>query len=155
MPLEIVGDEVGRLDPDREHADLLRVELREGQVEARRAADVVAVREEDDARRAERGAAHLGDGRGERVVDASSLGQLRRLREHGGDRARSVVSGSATVGFAVEEDDRERLARVAAANARAACIAASIEPFMLFEESIRSTVADSVWPTRTRGRRGC
>ena len=61
---------------------VLRLELREGGVEARDAADVVAVGEQHDPRRAERRAAHLGDRGGERVVDVRSLGELRRLREH-------------------------------------------------------------------------
>ena len=54
---------------------------RERGVEARGAADVVAVGEEDDARRAERRAAHLRDRGDERVVDPRPLGELRRLRE--------------------------------------------------------------------------
>ena len=54
--------------------------------------------------------------------------------------ARSVVSGSATVGFALKKTTDSGCPGFRAANARAACMAASIEPFMLFEESIRSTV---------------
>ena len=82
MRLEVVGLEVRRLDADGEHADLLRVELRQGGVEARGAADVVPVRQQDDARGAERRPAHLRYGGDEGVVEAGALGELRRLREH-------------------------------------------------------------------------
>ena len=83
--LEIVRREVRGLDPDREDPDSLGLQLLERRIEAGPAADVVAVREQDDARRTERGAAHLGHGRGEGVVDARAFGQLGRLREHGCD----------------------------------------------------------------------
>ena len=53
---------------------------------------------------------------------------------------RSVVSGSATVGRALKKTTERGWPGFRAANARAAAIASSIEPFMLFEESIRSTV---------------
>ena len=53
---------------------------------------------------------------------------------------RSVVSGSATVGLTLKKTTESGCPGFCAANARAACIAPSIEFFMLFEASIRSTV---------------
>ncbi len=93
-----------RLDADRVDADVLVLELLEGGVERRGAADVVAVGQQHDARGAERRAPDLGDRRGERVVDVRPLGELRRLREHClAPWSGSVVSGSATVGFALKK----------------------------------------------------
>ena len=62
---------------------------------------------------------------------------------------RSVVSGRATVGFALKNTTESGWPGFRAANARAACIADLIDPFMLFDASIRSTVP---MPVR-RGRR--
>ena len=53
---------------------------------------------------------------------------------------RSVVSGSATVGFTLKNTTESGWPGFRAANARAASIAELIDPFMLFEASIRSTV---------------
>jgi hypothetical protein len=53
---------------------------------------------------------------------------------------RSVVSGSATVGLALKNTTDRGCPGFRAAKARAAAIAESIDPFMLFDESIRSTV---------------
>ena len=110
--LEILGREVGRLDADREDADLLALELRDRGVRRGDAADVVAVGEDDDARRAERGAAHLRDRRRERVVEPRPLAELRRLRE---DRLDLLGVGGQRQGdgrVRVEEHDGERLAGV-------------------------------------------
>ncbi len=52
----------------------------------------------------------------------------------------SVVSGRATVGFELKNTTESGWPGFRAANARAACIAALIDPFMLLEASIRSTV---------------
>ena len=52
----------------------------------------------------------------------------------------SVVSGRATFGVALKNTTDSGWPGLRAANARAACMAAWIEPFMLLEASIRSTV---------------
>jgi hypothetical protein len=53
---------------------------------------------------------------------------------------RSVVIWRATVGFLLKKTTESGCPGLRAANARAAFIAESIDPFMLFDESIRRTV---------------
>ncbi len=53
---------------------------------------------------------------------------------------RFVVSGRATVGFVLKKTTESGWPGLRAANARAACIADLIDPFMLFDASIRRTV---------------
>jgi hypothetical protein len=52
----------------------------------------------------------------------------------------SVVSGNATVGFTLKKTTDRGCPGFRAANARAASMAELIEPFMLFDASISSTV---------------
>ena len=77
------------------------------------AADVVAVGKQHDPGRAERGAAHLGDGRRERVVDVRALGELRRLGKDGRDPGALGGERERHRRLRVEEDDGQRLTGVA------------------------------------------